>query len=69
GEHLVAFLGQTSLLITACRAGKAFPVGAGFDKPQARQAVDGFRGAALNQSHSAIGVYTGLICRHGCGGQ
>uniref|UniRef100_UPI003890C551 hypothetical protein n=1 Tax=Enterobacter asburiae TaxID=61645 RepID=UPI003890C551 len=28
------------------------PVGAGLDKPQARQAVGGFRGAALNQSRA-----------------
>ncbi|EAB7148411.1 hypothetical protein D4616_24155 [Escherichia coli] len=32
------------------------------DKPQARQAFGGFRGAALNQSRSASGVYTGLVC-------
>ena len=31
------------------------------DKPQARQAFGGFRGAALNQSRSASGVYTGLM--------
>ncbi|RWT35427.1 hypothetical protein DN619_33395 [Klebsiella michiganensis] len=37
------------------------------DKPQARQAVGGFRGAALNQSRSASGVYTGLLCWHECG--
>ena len=35
------------------------------DKPQARQAFGGFRGAALNQSRSASGVYTGLICYGG----
>lgn len=31
--------------------------------------VSGFRGAALNQSRSASGVYTGLLCWHrsGCG--
>ena len=69
GEHLVPFLGQTSLLITPGRAGKAFPVGAGLDKPQARQAVGGFRGAALNQSRSASGVYTGLVCYDGVGVQ
>ncbi|EFP9182245.1 hypothetical protein HLP00_004281, partial [Shigella flexneri] len=27
----------------------------------------GFRGAALNQSRSASGVYTGLTMRHQCG--
>ena len=30
-------------------------------------AFSGFRGAALNQSRSASGVYTGLIMRHQCG--
>ncbi|ROU08623.1 hypothetical protein EB837_26185 [Kluyvera ascorbata] len=35
------------------------------DKPQARQAFGGFRGAALNQSRSASGVYTGSICYGG----
>ncbi|MBZ7816776.1 hypothetical protein FML52_26280, partial [Klebsiella pneumoniae] len=44
--------------------GKPFPVGAGLDKPQARQAFGGFRGAALNQSRSASGVYTGLLWWH-----
>jgi len=39
------------------------------DKPQARQAFGGFRGAALNQSRSASGVYTGLLCWHGWGCQ
>ncbi|HAJ6784864.1 TPA: hypothetical protein HNC89_24945 [Escherichia coli] len=29
----------------------------------------GFRGAALNQSRSASGVYTSLICWHRCGYQ
>ena len=29
----------------------------------------GFRGAALNQSRSASGVYTGLLCWHECGNQ
>ncbi|HBY2526237.1 TPA: hypothetical protein MIS59_27195 [Klebsiella pneumoniae] len=29
----------------------------------------GFRGAALNQSRSASGVYTGLLCWHGWGNQ
>ncbi|RTX93304.1 hypothetical protein EKS39_20995 [Enterobacter roggenkampii] len=56
-------------MITPGRAGKPFPVGAGLDKPQARQAFSGFRGAALNQSRSASGVYTGLICWHECGNQ
>ncbi|HAE6152436.1 TPA_asm: hypothetical protein G4I83_004581 [Salmonella enterica subsp. enterica serovar Javiana] len=37
------------------------------DKPQARQAFGGFRGAALNQSHSASGVYTGLSILTLCG--
>ncbi|ECB8752046.1 hypothetical protein E4S82_24745, partial [Salmonella enterica subsp. enterica serovar Anatum] len=32
-------------------------------------AFSGCRGAALNQSRSASGVYTGLLCRHGCGNQ
>jgi len=33
------------------------------DKPQgASVAFSGFRGAALNQSPSASGVYTGLVC-------
>ncbi|EDV1680811.1 hypothetical protein C5810_005139 [Salmonella enterica subsp. enterica serovar Monschaui] len=42
----------------------------GADKPvRARQGFSGFRGAALNQSRSASGVYTGLLCRHGCGNQ
>ncbi|EFD7806095.1 hypothetical protein F1L24_26245 [Escherichia coli] len=27
-----------------------------------REVVSGFRGAALNQSRSASGVYTGLLC-------
>ncbi|EAQ4241019.1 hypothetical protein E8L71_24240 [Salmonella enterica] len=49
-------------MITPGRTGKPFPVGAGLDKPQARQAFGGFRGAALNQSRSASGVYTGLKC-------
>jgi len=39
-----------------------FPDGAGLDKPQARQAFSRFRGAALNQSRSASGVYTCLVC-------
>ncbi|KAB1059783.1 hypothetical protein AUN10_11940 [Cronobacter sakazakii] len=52
-------------MITPGRAGKPFPVGTGLDKPQARQAFGGFRGAALNQSRSASGVYTGLLCWHG----
>ncbi|HBX8455407.1 TPA: hypothetical protein MIH98_27890 [Klebsiella pneumoniae] len=29
------------------------------------EVVSGFRGAALNQSRSASGVYTGLICYGG----
>ena len=32
-------------------------------------AFSGFRGAALNQSRSASGVYTGLLCWHECGNQ
>ena len=36
-EHLVAFICQNRLLITPWRTGKPFPVGAGLDKPQARQ--------------------------------
>ncbi len=32
-------------------------------------AFSGFRGAALNQSRSASGVYTGLVCWHQCGYQ
>ncbi|EEH7828154.1 hypothetical protein G3L48_004867, partial [Salmonella enterica subsp. enterica serovar Anatum] len=32
-------------------------------------AFSGCRGAALNQSRNASGVYTGLLCRHGCGNQ
>lgn len=31
--------------------------------------LSGFRGAALNQSRSASGVYTGLVCWHECGYQ
>ncbi|NCB60469.1 MAG: hypothetical protein EOM46_24020 [Gammaproteobacteria bacterium] len=38
--------------------GKAFPGRRGVG--QAAGASVGFRGAALNQSHSASGVYTGL---------
>ncbi|TSE73032.1 hypothetical protein FG774_23240 [Salmonella enterica subsp. enterica serovar Enteritidis] len=65
-EHFAAFVCQSGLLITPGRAGNLFPVGAVLDKPQARQAFGGFRGAALNQSRSASGVYTGLLCWHGC---
>jgi hypothetical protein len=39
--------------------GKAFPGRRGV---KAAGASAGFRGAALNQSRSASGVYTGLIC-------
>ncbi|EDT6198787.1 hypothetical protein A7Y49_004769 [Salmonella enterica subsp. enterica serovar Weltevreden] len=61
-EHFAAFVCQSGLLITPGRAGNLFPVGAVLDKPQARQWLfSGFRGAALNQSRSASGVYTGLI--------
>ncbi|EAY8717918.1 hypothetical protein AZF69_23695 [Salmonella enterica] len=69
GEHFGAFLGQSGLLITPGRAGNLFPVGVALDKPQARQAFSGFRGAALNQSRSASGVYTGLLWWHECGYQ
>ncbi|AZI07631.1 hypothetical protein DN744_12645 [Klebsiella pneumoniae subsp. pneumoniae] len=40
--------------------GKAFPGRRGVG--QAAGASVGFRGAALNQSRSASGVYTGLVC-------
>ena len=33
------------------------------------EVVSGFRGAALNQSRSASGVYTGLLWWHQCGYQ
>ncbi|EFN4440572.1 hypothetical protein FQH86_24525 [Escherichia coli] len=50
--------------------GHGFPVGV-FVSRQARQGASGgfsgFRGAALNQSRSASGVYTGLTMRHQCG--
>ncbi|EDY1998405.1 hypothetical protein GTD56_004979 [Salmonella enterica subsp. diarizonae] len=37
----------------------------GADKPvRARQGFSGFRGAALNQSRSTSGVYTGLVSWH-----
>ncbi|HBY7428950.1 TPA: hypothetical protein MI651_28090 [Klebsiella pneumoniae] len=45
--------------------GKAFPGRRGVG--QAAGASVGFRGAALNQSRSASGVYTGLLCWHGYG--
>ncbi|EDH2826675.1 hypothetical protein GC738_23555 [Salmonella enterica] len=42
----------------------------GADKPvRARQGFSGFRGAALNQSRSASGVYTGLVWWHDRGYQ
>ena len=45
--------------------GKAFPGRRGVGQAAgASVAFSGFRGAALNQSRSASGVYTGLIMRH-----
>jgi hypothetical protein len=61
-EHLVAFICQNRLLITPGRTGKPFPVGAGWTSRRRVSGFSGFRGAALNQSRSASGVYTGLIC-------
>ena len=43
--------------------GKAFPGRRGVGQAAgASVAFGGFRGAALNQSRSASGVYTGLVC-------
>ncbi|RWT51213.1 hypothetical protein DN601_29670, partial [Klebsiella quasipneumoniae subsp. similipneumoniae] len=47
--------------------GKAFPGRRGVG--QAAGASVGFRGAALNQSRSASGVYTGLLWWHRYGYQ
>ncbi|ECY8308817.1 hypothetical protein F7M78_23985 [Salmonella enterica] len=45
--------------------GKSFPVRRGVGQAAgASVAFSGFRGAALNQSRSASGVYTGLLCWH-----
>lgn len=61
-EHLVAFVCQSNLLITPGRAGN-FPGRHGVGQAAgASVAFSGFRGAALNQSRSASGVYTGLKC-------
>ena len=51
----------------SCIAGtdeKDFPGRRGVEQAAGAKAVDlsGFRGAALNQSLSASGVYTGLVC-------
>ncbi|EBG5676273.1 hypothetical protein FI232_23420 [Salmonella enterica subsp. enterica] len=62
-EHFAAFVCQSGLLITPGRAGNLFPVGVG-QAAGASVAFSGFRGAALNQSRSASGVYTGLLWWH-----
>ncbi|MBK3105397.1 hypothetical protein FKK17_29010, partial [Klebsiella pneumoniae] len=46
----------------AGRHGKVFRVAPALDKRQRVSRVSGFRGAALNQSRSTSGVYTGLRC-------
>ncbi len=50
--------------------GHGFPVGV-FVSRQARQGASGCfsgcRGAAMTQSRSDSGVYTGLVMRHRCG--
>lgn len=52
--------------------GHGFPVGV-FVSRQARQGASGgfsgCRGAAMTQSRSDSGVYTGLLCWHECGYQ
>jgi hypothetical protein len=60
-EHFAAFVCQSGLLITPGRA-KSFPGRRGVGQAAgASVAFSGFRGAALNQSRSASGVYTGLM--------
>lgn len=62
----------------AVTGGKLFPGWRGVRQAAgASVPFRGFRGAALNQSRSASGVYTGLVCCHGvlfhgsasCGGE
>ncbi|EAO1993245.1 hypothetical protein E0G79_26440, partial [Salmonella enterica] len=60
-EHLVAFVCQSSLLITPGWAGN---ISRSARCWTSRRRVSGFRGAALNQSRSASGVYTGLEWWH-----
>ncbi|EDO2343234.1 TPA: hypothetical protein MIU95_28345 [Klebsiella pneumoniae] len=52
--------GERERILIRCREALGKPSGASV-------AFSGFRGAALNQSRSASGVYTGLICWHECG--
>ncbi|RRW60807.1 hypothetical protein EGJ48_22565 [Pantoea dispersa] len=62
GEHFGAFLGQSDLLRTPGRAENLSRSARGWTSRRRVSDVSGFRGAALNQSRSASGVYTGLIC-------
>ncbi|EBC7124789.1 hypothetical protein C6Q73_24070 [Salmonella enterica] len=60
-EHFAAFVCQSGLLITPGRTGNFSRTARRWASRRRGSGFSGFRGAALNQSRSASGVYTGLI--------
>ncbi|EAX4260916.1 TPA: hypothetical protein HL477_25690 [Escherichia coli] len=60
-EHFAAFVCQSGLLITPGRREIFFRSARCWASRRRVSGFSGFRGAGLNQSRSASGVYTGLI--------